>query len=119
MSGSQQKMRIEIQRASNLGAIYRKLSIDPESRISFSGIGADGRFEIWDLVTGNYFAVSAFTDPPSIDVTQVPIPQWLRRIIESSTDDLMAEYRSTWQEGASEKRMAIFTELNFRGVSVL
>jgi hypothetical protein len=112
-------MRVEIQRASNLGAIHRKLGIDPESRISVSVIDSEGRFEVWDLATGNHFTVSAFANPPSIDIAQVPVPQWIKRIIEAETDDLLTEYRSTWRDRAAEQRMAIFTELNFRGVSVL
>lgn len=113
-------MNVEIQRALNLGALHRTLGIDSDSRISVSGIGQDGQIEIWDLATGRYFTVSGPTSAPSVEVSPAPVPDWLKQIIASPTDDLLAEYRSIspWQEGSAERRMIIFTELNFRGVSV-
>jgi hypothetical protein len=112
-------MRVEIQRASNLGALHQTLGIDADSRISFSGFDSQRRCEIWDLTTGNYFAVSAFSSPPAVEASQVAVPDWVKPIIEMPTDQLLAEYKASWQDGDAEERMAKFTELNFRGVSAL
>jgi len=112
-------MNIEIQRASNLGTLlYQRLNIDPDARISVSEIYGNAQIDIWDLATGRYFKVSNAASPPTVQQTIVEVPAWLSTIFETSTDDLLAEHDAMWEDGASEKRMAIFTELNFRGVRV-
>jgi hypothetical protein len=112
-------MNIEIQRAANLGTIlYQHLKIDPDSRICVSEIYGNAQIDVWDLATGRYFKISNATTPPTVDQTIVEVPGWLSTIFETSSDDLLAEHAATWEDGASEKRMAIFTELNYRGVRI-
>jgi len=79
----------------------------------------DGSIEIWDLESGSYFTAQAFVSPPTIDETYVEVPGWLSPIINSSDEELLKEWKTRFREGASEQRMAIFTELSYRGVTVL
>jgi hypothetical protein len=112
-------MNIEIQRAANLGTVlFQHLKIDPDSRICVSEIYGNGQIDIWDLATGRYFKTSNATTPPTVQQQVVEVPEWVQTIIQSPSDDLLAEHDATWEDGASEKRMAIFTELTYRGVSV-
>ncbi|MGA2887704.1 MAG: hypothetical protein ABSE51_06595 [Terracidiphilus sp.] len=112
-------MRIEIQRASNLGQIHRTLGIDSDSRISFQMDARNGQIDIWDLTTGRYFTVSALDSPPTFNESAVKAPEWVEQIVQTPDNDLLNQYRAAWREGAGEKRMAMFTELCYRGISVL
>jgi hypothetical protein len=111
-------MRIEIQRASNLGQLHRQLGIASDSRISFQ-MNTDGQIEIWDLDTGRYFTIRAFDTPPTVYESEKQVPDWVREIIEAEGGELLKRYREGWREGAGEKRMAMFTELCYRGINVL
>jgi hypothetical protein len=112
-------MNIEIQRAVNLGTLqYQQLNIDPNSRVCVGEPYGNGLAEVWDLATGRYFKLSNATNPPTFEQSIVPVPGWLSTIFETPTKDLLAEYAATWEDGAGERRMAIFTELNYRGERV-
>jgi len=106
-------MRIEIQRASNLGVLHASLGIAPDARVSVSRNG--DTLEIWDLMTGNYFTTS-LSLPSTIKRSNVAIPEWVRQLIAKPTDELLHEWSANWEDGADERRMAIHTELNFRGL---
>ena len=113
-------MRVEIQLGTRLGNLRKNLEIEPDSRISVGQLDHNGQLEIWDLTTGRYFTLtSLFTSTPSVSVAHVTTPTWVQEIIDAPDDQLLAEFHSTWMEGAGEKRMAIFTELCLRGVNTL
>jgi len=74
-------VNIEIQRASNLGDLHKKLNIDANSRISLRHLDRDG-IQIWDLSTGNYFVINPLVSPMTVEQFHVEIPLWAVEIIE-------------------------------------
>lgn len=111
---------IEIQRASNLGPLHKTLGIESGSRVAICRRDPSGQIEIWDLGSQRYFTIgSMFTSSPTVIGTSKETPQWLQAIINTPSDQLLAEFHSSWEEGAGDRRMTVFAELCYRGVDTL
>jgi hypothetical protein len=104
---------MEIQQASNLGLLQRTLKIKPDARITMrlTSEGAD----VWDLSTGNIYRVT----PGNVSVEMHAVPPDVLEIIAASDETLRKHLRDTWQQGWTEERQTMFTELVFRGVDVI
>lgn len=112
-------MAIEIKRASHLGPLHQTLGIDPASRISLA-VDFDGsQIDIWDLATGRYIMMKPMDSPIRMSERTMSVPQWVNEIIQTPTDELLKQYNSSLSEGDGERRITMFTELCYRGVSVL
>ena len=106
---------MEIQRATNLGQLHVTLGIAPDSRVAFKM--TDAGVIIWDLETETQFIIAFGATSP----TAVPfqLSQQIKAIIEAQDDQLKKRWSESWRDGWSEERETIFTELTFRGISVL
>ena len=111
-------MNIEIQKASNLGPLHKKLNIDPDARVSVKGLDIDG-MHVWDLSTGNYFVLNPLVTPMTFEKSHVQVPDWAVEIIQMPDDQLSAKWQEYWYEDDLEKLMVVQTELGFRGISTL
>jgi hypothetical protein len=111
-------MAIEIQQASRLGELYKTLDLNSKDRIAITKFDANGQLEIWDLESGRYFTISILPQPATIDETHREVPEWLRGVFATPTDDLLSEWHATWEDGAGDRRMTLFGELTYRGVKI-
>jgi len=106
---------MEIQRAANLGLLHQKLGIAPEDRVAFKL--TESGVVVWDLQTETKYVVTV--GKPIADVSHFQLPQNIRNIITEKDDQLKARWSESWMDGWSDERETIFTELTYRGVSVL
>ena len=106
---------MEIHHAADFGLMAQKLGIKPDSRVAYRF--TDYGVVIWDLATGNEYTVRQGDPNPSVRRFQLPLN--VKRIIEASDDDLKKRYSASWEDGWSDERETIFTELTYRGISAL
>jgi hypothetical protein len=106
---------MEVHRASELGQLHRSLGIDPNARITFK-LAVDGVI-IWDLATQMQYTVVQGRSVPL--VAHFQLPQYVNDIISANDDQLKKRWAESWRDGWSEERETIFTELTFRGISML
>lgn len=106
---------MEIQRAENLGLLQQKLGIDREARITFRLI--ESGIVIWDLKTGTCYTIQHGNLAPSVAILK--IPQNVQTVILKSDNQLNERWTVSRQYGWSDERETIFTELTYRGTSVL
>jgi hypothetical protein len=108
---------VEIQRARNLGALYLKLGINPESRIVLHVTPA--RTTIWDLGGRAQFSIHSGVNGASVDTEPLVIGARLQAIIDASDEELKQKYQDSFMDGWSDERSTVFTELCYRGINVL
>jgi hypothetical protein len=65
-----------------------------------SEIYGNAQIDIWDLGTGRYFKISNATSPPTVQQTMVEVPECVQTIVQTPSDDLLAEHEATWEDGA-------------------
>jgi hypothetical protein len=106
---------MEIQRAANLGPLYQKLGIAPDARVCYQ-LTPDG-VTIWDIATGTAHAVHAKTG--TVTTEKFLVPKQVREIIEATDTELHRRWSENREQAWSDLRQTIFTELNFRGISVV
>jgi len=106
---------MEIHRAANLGLMQQKLEIDPNARITFSL--TENGLVIWDLTTENRYTVTQGNPNPSVD--RFHLPKNIKDIRSASDDHLKKRWSESWEDGWSDERETIFTELTYRGISPL
>jgi len=106
---------MEIHRAVSLGLLHQKLGIDPQARITYKF--TDSGIVIWDFASGNRYTVTHGDPNPS--KAPVEIPKTIKHIISSTVDELKKRYSESWEDGWSDEREAIFTELTYRGINTL
>lgn len=105
---------MEIQRAKHFGQIIRQLGIDPDTRLTYERTATGLMF--WDLNSGQAYTVN-FGQPPT--VRPFVVPEAVRAIIGMTDEQLKKQWSDSWMDGWSEDRETIFTELTFRGISIL
>ena len=106
---------MEIQLAANLGLIHRQLGIDSNACITYRL--TDNGIVIWDLATETRYTVTRGDPNPS--VAQFQLLQNIKDITSASDDQLKKRWAESWQEGWSDERETIFTELTYRGINTL
>jgi len=106
---------MEIQLAANLGLIHRQLGIDSNARSTYKL--TDNGIVIWDLATGTRYTVTQGDPNPS--VARFQLPQNIKDIISATDDQLKKRWSESWQDGWTDERETIFTELTYRGISML
>lgn len=105
---------MEIQRAENLGPLHHALGIARDARITFRL--AESGIIIWDLTAGTRYTIQNGNPTPGLASFQ--IPHNVQVIISESDDELRKRWAESWQDGWSDERETIFTELTYRGLSV-
>jgi hypothetical protein len=105
---------VKIRRAAHLGLLPEQLGISPDARIIYEFASSGVR--VWDLSTGTQYRVTS--QAPFISKATVPVPTWVRQILDTATSQLIEHLRDRKDEGWSDEREAVFTELAFRGVDV-
>ena len=98
---------MKIHRAVSLGLLHQELGIDPEARITYKL--TDSGIVIRDLATGTQYTVTQ--GDPNASVARFEIPKGIKQIISSTDDELKKRYSESWEDGWSDEREAIFTEL--------
>ena len=106
---------MEIHRAANLGLMQQKLGIDPKSRIAYQMI--DRGVVILDLATETAYTVTHGNPQPA--VARFRLSPKIKAIISASDDELKERWSESWEDGWSEERQTIFTELTYRSVNML
>lgn len=106
---------MEIHRAAEFGPLAQKLGIKPDSRVTYRM--TDRGVVIWDLAGGNKYSVTQGN--PDASVERFTVPANIQRIIAASDDELKRRYSESWEDGWSEERETMFTELTYRGISAL
>jgi hypothetical protein len=106
---------MEIQRAANLGMMQQKLGIDSNARITYKL--TEFGVVIWDLATETRYTVTH--GDPNPNVARFRLPQNIKNVISTSDDQLKKRWSESWQDGWSDERETIFTELTYRGISML
>jgi len=106
---------MEIQRAANFGPLHQKLGIAPHARICYQ-ITPNG-VTVWDIATGTAHTVHAITGTVTTEKFQVP--RQVKEIIDATDTELQRRWSENWEQAWSDLRQTIFTELNFRGISVV
>jgi uncharacterized protein (DUF302 family) len=109
---------MQYQPAGNLGALHQQLGIPAKARMHYQ-LMTDGPLGvyIWDLDSGNTFIVVQQHDHNPILPGRRQLPAHVTEIIAATDDDLKQRWTSTM--GWDEVRETLFSELNFRGISVL
>jgi hypothetical protein len=106
---------MEIHRAAELGLLTQKLGIKPDVRVAYQLTNTG--IVIWDLSDGHEYTVRHGDPNPSVG--QFTLPQNIKTIIEAADDALKKRLSESWMDGWSDERETIFTELTYRGISVL
>jgi hypothetical protein len=106
---------MEIHRAVELGQLYRSLGIDRDARVSYR-ISAGG-VVISDIGAATQYTITQGNTRPS--VARFEVPGYVVEIISATDDQLKRRWSETWLDGWSDERETIFTELTYRGVSML
>jgi hypothetical protein len=106
---------MEIQRASNLGPLHQKLGIAPDARVSYhlTQVGVT----VWDIATGTAHTVHANTG--TVTTEKFLVPKQVNEIIEATDMELQRRWTENREQAWGDLRQTIFTELNFRGISVV
>ena len=74
---------------------------------------------IWDLDASNKYTITSTADGTVVTRDDFKVPSWVEHIFGASNDELKKQWTEKWQEGWTEKRETIFTELMRRGVDML
>jgi hypothetical protein len=106
---------MQIQRAANLGLVHQELGIDSDARITYE-LTANGVI-IWDLATETQYRLTYGDPKPS--AARIQVPQNIKDLISASDDQLKNRWRESRQDGWSDERETIFTELTYRGIRML
>jgi hypothetical protein len=106
---------MQIHRAVNLGLIQQELGIDPNGRITYR-LTANA-VVIWDLATETRYTVTQGNPNPS--VARFQLPQKIKDSISASDYQLKKRWSESWEDGWSDERETIFTELTYCGISTL
>ena len=106
---------MQIQRAANLGLVHQELGIDSDARITYR-LAVNG-VVISDLATETQYTVT-YGDPNPF-VARFQIPQNIKDVISASDDQLKKRWSESRQDGWSDERETIFTELTYRGIRLL
>ncbi len=106
---------MEIHRAANLGPLYQKLGIVPDARVCYQ-LTPDG-VTVWDIATGTAHAIHAKTG--IVTTEKFLVPKQVKEIIEATDTELSRRWSDNREQAWSDMRQTIFTELNFRGISVV
>jgi len=95
--------------------LAQKLGIKPDARVAYQ-LTNQG-VVIWDLTTGNEYTVAQGDPNPAVG--RFTVPQKIKDIIGATDDVLKKRLSESWRDGWSDERETIFTELTYRGISVL
>jgi hypothetical protein len=106
---------MEIQRASNLGPLHQKLGISPGGRVCYQ-LTPDG-VTLWDIDTGTAHAIQARTG--TVTTEKFLVPKQVKEIIEATDTELLRRWSENRKQAWGDLRQTIFTELNFRGISIV
>jgi hypothetical protein len=106
---------MEIHRAAEFGLLTQKLGIKPDVRVAYRLTNTG--VVIWDLSSGHEYVVRHGDPNPSAG--QFALPQNIKAIIEATDEALKKRLSESWMDGWSDERETIFTELIYRGISVL
>jgi|SRR5690349_15784302 hypothetical protein len=110
---------MQIQSGIRLGRIMiDKLGIDPNSRIAVE-LDMPTGLTIWDLDAGAKYTIRSTANGTSAEREDFEVPAWMKEIFTMPDDRLKKQWDDTWEEGWTEKRETIFTELVRRGVNML
>ncbi len=106
---------MQIQRAASLGLLHQQLGIASNARVSFQI--TDTGVTVWDLETETRYTVGKGMG----NATAIPftLDQQVKNIIGCTDDELKERFAKTSADGWRGERETIFTELTFRGISVL
>jgi len=106
---------MEIQRAVSLGPLHQKLGIAPDARVCYQ-LTPDG-VTVWDITTGTAHAVHAKTGTVTRD--KFLVPKQVKDIIEATNTELLRRWSEDRKQAWGDLRQTIFTELNYRGISIV
>lgn len=108
---------MQIQSGIRLGSIMiNKLGIRPDSRIAVEGVPRG--MIIWDLDAGAKYTITSTVNGTAAVKDEFEVPAWMKQIFAASDEELNLHWEKTWQEGWTDKRETIFTELVRRGVNM-
>jgi hypothetical protein len=103
---------MEIHRAAEFGLLGQKLGIKPRhSRVTYQM--TEHGVVIWDLAEGKKYTV--VRGNPNATMVPFDVPSNIQKIIGATDDALKKRYSESWQDGWSEERETLFTELNLPG----
>ncbi len=104
---------IKIHRAQEFGLLTQKVGIAPNARVTYQ-LTRNG-IVLRDLETSTQFTVAENGDVLEEDFN---VPDNLKRIFNASDNDLKKQWDDSWEEGWTDERETIFTELVRRGVDM-
>lgn len=109
---------MEITRGKNLGPLGEKLGIQPDAKVRVA-LTADGGAQVWDLSTETLHTVKWVegTVPTSAASAEAQkVPPAVKEILNAPDAALLSRLRDSRQEGATDERETMFSELVARGV---
>ncbi len=106
---------MEIHRAANLGPLHQKLGIAPDARVCYQQT-PDG-VTVWNITSGTAHAVHAKTG--TVTTEKFLVPKQVMEIIEATDTELLRRWSENRKQAWGDLRQTIFTELSFRGISIV
>jgi hypothetical protein len=104
---------MEIHRAQEFGLLAQKLGIAPDARVAYQ-LTRNG-IVLRDLETSTQFTVLESGEVLEEDFN---VPDNLKRILKGSDKDLKKQWDDSWEQGWTDERETMFTELVRRGVDM-
>jgi hypothetical protein len=104
---------MEIHRAQEFGLLAQKLGIAPDARVAYQ-LTRNG-IVLRDLETSTQFTVLESGEVLEEDFN---VPDNLKRIFKASDKDLKKQWDDSWEQGWTDERETMFTELVRRGVDM-
>jgi hypothetical protein len=106
---------MQIQLGVQLGMLHQQLGIDANSRIAFQ-LTPTG-VVIWDFGAAKRYTVDGTV--PSVVEHDFELPDRMKAIFDASNEQLKKRWDDGFEEGWTDERETIFSELVLRGVNML